>query len=474
MRHAMKLNYALTQWLSIGGGVNRLELEQQSYDYRSLNLRLGNEAIYLDLATVQDPLAGSNYHDATLHLPLGFQLWGVQTQIRHTHYASRLDSDEFETPLVNLRSSSSITLSGAPFSLLNLRLGAVRYRQAEMVSDVTSFGFNLRLGRSNIGNSVSDSVTYLSSGVTQSRRRSGNLHYQLWLPPFTLRGEIDYQLLPLEEVRRQMIRLGINASRSIQLEFQYSQLLAVRESFSTSLHWRHNNFTLSPRLTVDDSDRYFGHVNLSMALTPRPDRFGYRLHGRAQTATGGVAARIFLDNDNDGLWSQGEPAIAGALVRAQQHYRHARSDQEGIAWLSGLDPLLASDIVIDAGTLPDPLLPRDGGGHSVNPHASRWQLIDLPVIATGEIEGFVVIGQEGRQQPFPSAMVELIDRNGQRVARQRSATDGYFSFEEIPYGDYLVQLSAESAAGRQQQRLVIRLNLATPYATGLTLRILPP
>ena len=69
-------------------------------------------------------------------------------------------------------------------------------------------------------------------------------------------------------------------------------------------------------------------------------------------------------------------------------------------------------------------------------------MIEIALVGAGDIEGAVVKdGGEG----FEGLELELVDASGKVIASTRSDYDGFFLFERVAYGRYVVRIAAESA-----------------------------
>jgi hypothetical protein len=69
--------------------------------------------------------------------------------------------------------------------------------------------------------------------------------------------------------------------------------------------------------------------------------------------------------------------------------------------------------------------------------------VEIGLVGGGDVEGAIVkSGGVG----FEGLGLELVDAGGKTVAATQTDFDGFFLFERVPYGEYRLRLSGDSAA----------------------------
>jgi hypothetical protein len=206
---------------------------------------------------------------------------------------------------------------------------------------------------------------------------------------------------------------------------------------------------LSPRVSVDDRKSVEAVLQARFALGREPLSGDWFMTSERMAQSGAVAARVFLDENRDGRFNQGEELIEGARVRADQAFRSADSSSTGVALLSRLDPGLTTDVAIDEASLPDPFMVPSIPGYSVEPRPGRVHSMDLPVVLSSDVEGTIVERDEaGVARPVGGVEVALIDRSGRRIGGARTAFDGFYVVSKVPPGTYSLIVDPESAKAR--------------------------
>jgi len=204
-------------------------------------------------------------------------------------------------------------------------------------------------------------------------------------------------------------------------------------------------------------------LNLAFSLGPDP-RGGFRLASQKLAANGSLLARVFRDENGDGIREPDESYEKDVQVLVARRPIEKVTDTKGEVIASDLPPHVPVVVAVDASSLPDPLLAPGGFGAVVTPRPGLAVSVDLPLVATGEVIGTLVKPGGGTLQGVD---IELIDKQGRSVATTRSDFDGYFLFDTVPYGTYSLRMTKVSAAAvnmPQDLNTRIILSKATPSA----------
>lgn len=170
---------------------------------------------------------------------------------------------------------------------------------------------------------------------------------------------------------------------------------------------------------------------------------GWRVSSEKLASRGQVIAEVWMDDNGDGVRQPGEAVLPGVSLTAGHAAIEAASDKTGRAAIDGLEPFRAVMIGIDAGSLPDPYVQPALPGVVVTPRPGVATRVRLPMTAAGEIEG--IVRRDGGN-PVEGLSVELVDAEGRVRATTLSEFDGYFLFERVAYGRYIVRPGKMSAA----------------------------
>lgn len=167
-----------------------------------------------------------------------------------------------------------------------------------------------------------------------------------------------------------------------------------------------------------------------------PARSGVAFAGGPSVERAGVSGRVFLDQNGDGKYENGEPLLSGVRVRAG--FGSAVSDSSGRYRIWDLPPFEPLLVAVDSSSLASPLWVPAYGSMSVELGPNRFRRLDIPVAPGGVIEGLVVRQSvEGTHPvPVPGAKLFLKNRATGEVRSLATFSDGDFYLMGVKPGDY--------------------------------------
>jgi hypothetical protein len=179
----------------------------------------------------------------------------------------------------------------------------------------------------------------------------------------------------------------------------------------------------------------------------------------------GVAGRVFLDHNSNGLLDHGEAALPNVTVRVGASA--SASDSRGRFEVWNLTPYEPALVMVDSSSLPSPLWIPRFAVVTVVPGPNRYVLADVPIVPAGAVEGRVILeGPEGRQ-PVGNVLLTLIDNQGGLRRTVTTFTDGEFIAIGVRPGRYEVTVDERLLKQLQATVVPARFTLQ-PSADGTT------
>ncbi len=183
-------------------------------------------------------------------------------------------------------------------------------------------------------------------------------------------------------------------------------------------------------------------VQLAFSLGPDPISGGVRVTNTKLARSGQAAVTVFRDDDGNGRRDPGEQLLENVMVEAGLRRTDAVTGENGRAIVDDLRPFRPVLVGIDETSLEDPFLAPSSKGIVITPRPGVVAKIELPISATGEVEGSI-LSVSGVEQA--GVRLELVDPRGVVAASTVSEFDGFFLFQRVPYGTYSLRVGEDAA-----------------------------
>jgi hypothetical protein len=354
---------------------------------------------------------------------------------------------DFESPVSvrrqDVRHENEVSLS-APLGRFGLTGYSLRFRHSRLSGGSDEYRIQHRLGARLGPLSLRNDLDHVVLG--DSRATSGQFKAAGRFRSLSFRGQADYHLGFAETLRQVSGTLGWDISPRTYASMSVSQIVAGEggTQFSGLFSARFGHLDLSFNVSSDLEKRW--KVGLGLNLS-----FGYDRHSRSLVTSdrslahsGRAALKLFVDENNNGIRDQDEQPVPWASYR----------DTETIGSAPGTLRLRAmpryQPVRIETRHLKfdDPfLIPRESG-YEIYTHAGSELSVDVAVVPTGDVEGYVFASAEdaGVSRAARDLAVSLRSPDGRIVATARTEFDGFYCFTGVPPGHYQVHVG--DASGR--------------------------
>jgi hypothetical protein len=270
-----------------------------------------------------------------------------------------------------------------------------------------------------------------------------------------LRGEMRWRLAPERRFESATViaQPPLSENSDLRAELGYDRGLR-RARAAVGLVRRFAPFSTSLTLEAATDGSLAAGFNLAFSFGPSPLGGGFRFASDKLASTGSALARVFRDNNGDGVRQAAEPLAPEVQLKIGRAPVDKLTDAGGKVVIDNLEPHRPVLVGVDASSLPDPLVQPAGPGVVVVPRPGLPVVIDLPLVSAGEALGTLV---DSSGASIQGVDLELVDQTGRVVAVTRSDFDGFFLFESVPYGSYVVRIGRVSA---EAAKLAPSLNVA--------------
>ena len=441
-RWGVGLEHGLDQRTSMGVGAQSVMIDEIRHDYGEARLRRAIGPALVEFAASHDFGRGTALSAETLG-QIGQLNFQAQTLWVQGDYESDI-VDSFVRSEHSVRLDTRVRVGGIRLPLqaglrLEDRKDGTKIREWVLRSSVVA-------GRAALTAELGELRTTRASGPVvdfDDGMRLGILA-NLRLRGISLRSDARFRLsgprTGFESVTV-IAEKDLTDRSEIEGRIEYYRLEG-RTDFRLGYSHEFDRLALAADARIGSDGSIGAGISLAFSIGPRPNG-GFYVSRERLARTGSAQVTVFEDLDGDGRWSQGERLLPEIGVNAGQWSNDDLTGEDGTAMVGGLRPHQPVLLSIDAGTLPDPFLVPSGPGVVVTPRPGVAADVLLGLAPTGEVEG-VLHTDSGN--PRAGALLELVNARGETVARSVTEYDGFFLFDQVPYGSYTIRVTEDSAA----------------------------
>ncbi|MFV2005020.1 MAG: collagen binding domain-containing protein, partial [Gammaproteobacteria bacterium] len=291
------------------------------------------------------------------------------------------------------------------------------------------------------GLSLSNQLTYVQNSDLKNQF-TGTFGISSFINRYSLRGTVNYDFQPINEITS--LDFTMRPPLYKQFQFTYGLNHSLRAdlteiSASASKVIGKYNLTLGARYNTDDVISLDVRFAIGIGREPRLKKWD--TEALAIAGRGSVSARVFLDNNQDGLFNEGDEPLENVGFTVNGGYQKVKTDENGIAFITGIPEHKPVNLAIKQSTLEDPLWTAALDGMRIVPRPGQAMQLDFPVFTSGEIDGTVYLVKGDRMVPAGRVEVEVVSPQGRVIRSTTTEYDGFYVVSNIPLGRYTVRVS---------------------------------
>ncbi|HEY0901373.1 MAG TPA: SdrD B-like domain-containing protein, partial [Micavibrio sp.] len=206
----------------------------------------------------------------------------------------------------------------------------------------------------------------------------------------------------------------------------------------------------------------------STSLGPYDTDGGYNMVSESQRRLTPVQAHVFLDRNLNDIYDDGDEELPQARLQVNNQLS-ARADAHGLVVARPYQTGGLSAISLAASSLEDPYHVPAHDGYQMALRPGALPRIEFPVIETGAIDGYVYAADA--QSPVQGLRVQLLDQTGNFIRDTKASYDGFYTFEFLRPGQYLVRVDPLFSQETPAQRVVIAPDQM--FASGIDMALIP-
>lgn len=441
-RTSMQYDYGISKNISSSFNLVSIPLQESTgviqHNYIKAGLVGFWDALFANISLVDDSEGGSAF-ETNLQTRLGETVFGLKDIS-----FSKFFSEEFLPSSTEITHSTRLTIDTAiPETLLPRIPVSIGYRTDEFANGSTLVEITNQLSANVRGFAISNQLTSQKT-TGQQPIQNGALQLSTNIKDIQARGIVNYSLKPESELTNLGLTIDPGQYDDYRLSFGITHTLQQDlTEYSVTANKLSGNYNLSFGARYNSDGDINLDVSYSIGFGYEPRRQHWEQEANALASQGSVSARVYLDKDQDGIFNHDDTPLDSVGFRINGGYNKKRTDEDGIAFLTGIPAHQPTNLVLAPETMSDPLWKTAIDGVRIVPRPGHAIQLDFPVFMSGEADGTVYLKKRGALQGVGRVKVELVDSIGQIINTTETSYDGFYIMPNIPIGQYWLRISAE-------------------------------
>jgi hypothetical protein len=377
--------------------------------------------------------------------------WEIQTSFRNlifkigeTYFKNRFISEEFPETVQTIEHDTIVALDFAIPASLVPRIPItfdMERKQYEGGLEITRFGnrislqaYGLSIGNTLNFNQQTGLVNLFAGNFQLSRRAFG----------FNFRGSASYDIQPESGLNAATFTMDGFRLWNSSISTGYSRVIQsdVDEVFF-NINRSHGAYALGLNTRYSTGGILAVDLTFTMGLGREPRTMAWKPEYRPVATQGALSVQAFVDKNVNGAADIDEERIPNIKVRVNGGNIPQQVDNNGIVYITGVEPYRELDVELAVETLEDPLWQPSVSGKRIALRPGYVSQIDFPVVITGEIDGTAYIHLEDQRKEVAGVVIELLDLQGNVIKSVKTEYDGFYLIDKVATGKYQLRVSRE-------------------------------
>ncbi len=452
VRTVLEYERGISTRLSATASLANIPLNGKRETFTSVGARFSTFGTFSKVKVLSLLGKGNAYEVST---QFGFK--GINVNASHQHFFSGYESEEISNNSNSLSSVNELSFNGVfapPLSIIprlsyGFELELEEYKSGESLfnygnrlsGSIQSISFTNNLDGKVVLDSLSNTADTLSGDLLVN---TSNL---FGIDVLSMRGGLGYDIKPISEITNASFTADYDLSEDLGLRFGVNKQFTGNQltSYSAGLNKDYDTFSLSTDANYDDEGDFTVTMNMNFSLDFNDGSYVPYMSRDKSAGDGSVLSQVFLDNNGNRIFDDGDEPIEEAKLRIGNRASEDVSDQNGIVRVRGLSSYRSLNVSLSKASLPDPYWAPMVSGNSIVPRPGKTAQINFPVSVTGEIDGVVYMESDDENDPkeISNVIIELLNQNGEVIATEKTAYDGFYLFLNIFPGNYKVRISPD-------------------------------
>lgn len=431
----LELGYALSTQHALVVNFSRLSGEGRPETFGSLTSHNSLGMVYTETILASNLQGGAAFSLAARTKLAGQNLFALYNG-NDKYRAEALDGHSYLHSEALLRSSGSLIKLGPNDLFYNLSASRRHFADSELLGE-NEVKFHLATGIKRF--QLSHNLTYREReySLTRDELTQGTQLVRTQVGPVSVGADVNYQLSPA-----QLWSMGtsLNWFRTNRMQVSgrashFFNSSSGSDNLGADLTVFFDKCSLGVNYTYFQKSGSALGVTLGTSLTRDNRSSNWTVQPQRMANRSVASVRAFIDLNGDKVFDDGDEPLAGVGFLNLTAWRKVRTNDDGIALLTGLQVNRTQTIELNNATVGDPFLYPLSRGVNVVGHPGSFVDVEFPFSYMGEMEGLVSeAGEDGA--PVRHVGLEILDDQGNRVQSTVAEFDGYYYFAKLFPGDY--------------------------------------
>ncbi len=282
---------------------------------------------------------------------------------------------------------------------------------------------------------------------------------------------LSYTLEPKERFTTTGFNFRYDDNDKLTANFGLNQSLekSSTRNFDLGASYKFKKFRGNFGLDWDNKNGFDVRVGASTTLGPEGENLAYAITNEFKQLSTGLTVKLYHDINGDGVFNEGDQPVPYTRLQLSNGSLTSLTDENGEATFSREGGEGFVNITLDRETLHDNsfLVPARKSGFSTILRRGTKPFINFPLVMSGSIDGTLISAND---EGLEGHVVQLVDEYGELIAETSTISDGFYVFELVRTGRYIVQLHPSHRIFVPPQTVTV--SSEDLFAYGVDLRVL--
>jgi hypothetical protein len=301
-------------------------------------------------------------------------------------------------------------------------------------SHIEKFDVNLQLSKRFRKININNDLKYSNSAGSKSLWQ-GNFQVSSRFDQYSLSGNILYAPKKSRFFNAMSATFRWHINKLLFTQSQFTQQFDQRQDsyFRQELTWQHDKFNLSFNGDVGSNNTWALGITISTSLGFDNVNNKYWQSRDNLSNRASLSLNAFIDENNNDQLDANEFIVE--QMKHPQATSNSINDRNYIV-INDVPAYNKYQLNTQKIQLPDVYLMPKYKSYEIYTHPGSELVVNIPVRPTGDIQGMVVMQENGEQLGVAGLVVELIAEDGELTQETLTEFDGYYSFLNQPMGPY--------------------------------------